>query len=231
MFLYSLLSVSEQTTELIKWISVVAVILLLAVIAFIGTSNKKEKYDAKKLAFAGICVSMSFTLSVLKFKIFESGGSITFASFVPILLFAYIYGAADGFLVGLIHGLLNFIESPYILTPVTFLLDYLLPFASVGVMGFFSDKKRSEKHVKPLIVGAVCVFSLRLIFHLLSGVIFFNAGYIADNFPVWAIENSFLYSFIYQCMYVPFDALIAIGVLIALEKTKLLDNLLTQIRK
>ena len=231
MFLYSLLSVSEQTTELVKWISVVAVILLLVVIAFIGASNKKKKYDAKKLAFAGICVSMSFTLSVLKFKIFESGGSITFASFVPILLFAYIYGPADGFLVGLIHGLLNFIESPYILTPVTFLLDYLLPFASVGVMGFFSNKNRNEKHLKPLIVGAVCVFSLRLIFHLLSGVIFFNAGYIADNFPVWAIENSFLYSFIYQCMYVPFDALIAIGVLIALEKTKLLDNLLTQIRK
>jgi len=228
MFLYSLLSVSEKTTEIIKWISVGAVILLLAVIGFIGGSNTK-KHDAKKLAFAGICISVSFTLSVIKFKIFASGGSITIASFVPVLLFAYCYGLADGLLVGLIHGLLNFIESPYILTPATFFLDYLLPFASIGVMGLFKRMPRKEKAVAPLVLGAVCAFSLRFIFHLLSGVIFFNAGYV-EELPAFALDNAFLYSFIYQCMYVPFDAAIAIGVLVALTKTGVLDTLLKQMK-
>lgn len=227
MFLYSLLSVSEKTTEIIKWISVGAVILLLAVIGFIGGSNKK--HDAKKLAFAGICICVSFTLAVIKFKIFASGGSITFASFVPVLVFSYCYGVADGLLVGLIHGLLNFIESPYILTPATFFLDYLLPFASVGVMGLFRRIPRKEKAVAPLVLGAVCVFFLRFTFHLLSGVIFFNAGYV-EELPVLGIENAFLYSFIYQCLYVPFDAVIAIASLIALTKTGVLDRLLRQMK-
>ena len=135
MFLYSLLEVGAHATNVVKWVSVGAIVVLLAVVAFIGFG--KNKFDAKRLAFAGICVAMSFVLAFIKVKPVQYGGSITLASFVPILLFAYVYGPADGFLVGLIHGLLNFIESPYILTPATFILDYLLAFASIGIMGFF----------------------------------------------------------------------------------------------
>ena len=137
MLLYSLLEVSEQTTNVVKWVSVLGVVLVLCVIALIGFLQNGKRFDAKKIAFAGICVSMSFTLAVIKFSPVQSGGSITIASFVPILIFAYVYGVADGLLIGLIHGLLNFIEDPYILTPATFIFDYLLAFMSVGVMGFF----------------------------------------------------------------------------------------------
>ena len=45
MFLYSLLEVSEKATNVVKWISVGAVVLLLAVIALIGFGGKK-RYDA-----------------------------------------------------------------------------------------------------------------------------------------------------------------------------------------
>ena len=65
MFLNSLLAVSEKTTETVKWISVVAVIVLLGVIALIGFARKKT-FDAKQVAFAGVCVAMSFTLAVLR---------------------------------------------------------------------------------------------------------------------------------------------------------------------
>ena len=229
MFLFSLLSVSEKTTEIVKWISVGAVILLLLAIGFIGGTNAK-KHDAKKLALAGVCICVSFTLSVIKFKIFPSGGSITVGSFVPLLIFAYAYGTADGLLVGLIHGLLNFVESPYILTPATFLLDYLLPFASIGIIGLFKRLPRKEKAVLPLVTGASCAFLLRFFFHFLSGIIFFNAGYV-EGLPVGSVENAFLYSFIYQCLYVPFDALIAVGILISLTKTGVLDTLLKQIKR
>lgn len=227
MYLYSLLEVSEQTTNVVKWISVVAVVLLLAVIGFIGMVRKStgaRKYDAKRIAFAGMCVATSFVLALVKFKPVQYGGSITLASFVPVLIYAYVYGAADGFTVGLIHGLLNFIESPYILTPATFVLDYLLAFASIGVMGFFGKIQRKEKAALPVVLGCISVFSLRFVFHLFSGMIFFLQDAVWVSLPNWAMGNAFVYSFIYQCVYVPADALIATLVLVFAAKTGFLDE-------
>ncbi|MBQ8295042.1 MAG: energy-coupled thiamine transporter ThiT [Clostridia bacterium] len=224
MYLYSLLEVSEQATNVVKWISVGAVAVLLGAIALLGLLNK-QKFDARKLAFAGICVAMSFALAIFKFKIVQFGGSITVASFVPILIYAYVYGVADGLIVGLIHGLLNFIESPYILTPATFILDYLLPFASVALMGFFGKKQQEQPTLKPIVLGCVCVFCARFFFHWLSGIIFFLEGAIWDPLPGWAMQNALLYSFIYQCVYIPLDAVIATMVLIFLTKSGVLHKL------
>jgi thiamine transporter len=224
MFLYSLLEVSEQTTEIVKWISVAAVLLLLGAIAVIALA-KKTRREPKRIAFAGVCVAMSFTLAVLKFSPVQYGGSVTLASFVPILLYAYFYGVADGLLVGLVHGLLNFIEDPYILTPATFLLDYLLAFASVGVMGIFGKTRRKEKGALPLVLGCICAEGLRFVFHLCSGAIFFLEGAVWVDFPAWATANAFVYSFIYQCVYIPADALIATLTLIALCKSGVFDRL------
>lgn len=224
MFPYSLLEVSEQATNIVKWISVGAVFVLLAVIALIGALRKKQ-YDAKRPAFAGVCIAMSFTLAVLKLPNTPSG-SITLASFVPILLYAYFYGVADGLLVGLIHGLLNFIEDPYILTPATFIFDYLLAFASVGLMGVFRNVKREKRQALPLILGCVSVFALRFLCHFCSGAIFFMHDAVWVEFPAWATANAFVYSFVYQCLYIPADCIIAALVLLALAKTGVVDILL-----
>lgn len=224
MFLYSLLEVSEKATNVVKWISVGAVVLLLAVIALIGFGGKK-RYDAKRIAFAGVCVAMSFVLALIKFKPVQYGGSITLASFVPVLVYAYVYGPTSGFMVGLIHGLLNFIESPYILTPATFILDYLLAFASIGIMGFFGKLPRKEKSALPVVLGSVAVFTARFVFHLVSGAIFFMQDAVWVSLPNWAMGNAFVYSLIYQCVYVPADCLIATLVLFALAKTGVLDKL------
>ena len=229
MFLYSLLEISEQTTNIVKWISVGAVVLLLALIFFISFLRKK-KVDTKRIAFAGVCVSMSFTLAIIKFSPIQYGGSITLASFVPILIYAYCFGAADGFIVGLIHGLLNFIEDPYILSPATFLLDYLLAFASVGVMGFFGKMQRKEKGYLPLVLGCVAVFTIRFICHLCSGMIFFLQDAVWVSFPTWATGNAFIYSFIYQCVYIPADGFIATMVLFILAKTGVLQKLTNLMR-
>lgn len=230
MFLYSLLEVSERATNVVKWISIGAVILLLAIILLIGSLSKR-KFDAKRLAFAGVCIATSFVLAIIKFKPVQYGGSITLASFVPVLIYAYVYGALDGFIIGLIHGLLNFIESPYILTPATFILDYLLAFMSIGVMGFFGKIPRKEKGALPLVLGAICVFSIRFLAHFFSGAIFFLQDSVWVSLPDWAMTNAFAYSFIYQCVYIPADAIIAIAVLIAIAKTGVLDRLIRIMRK
>ena len=227
MFLYSLLEVGAKTTNLVKWISVGAVVVLLTLIALFGIFRKKknEKYDAKRIAFAGVCVASSFVLALIKFKPVQYGGSITLASFVPILLYAYVYGAGNGFIVGIIHGLLNFIESPYILTPATFVLDYLLAFAGVGLMGFFGKMPTNNRSALPLVLGCVCVFTARFLAHLCSGMIFFLQDAVWVTLPNWAMGNAFIYSLVYQCVYIPADAFIATMVLLFLKKCGVLDKL------
>ncbi len=230
MYLNSLLEVSDKATNTVKWISVVtvaAVVLLFAVIAVICIKGKK-KYDAKRIAFAGISLGLSFALSFLKVSPVNNGGSITLASFVPVLIYTFVYGFTDGLLVGLIFGLLNFVSSPYILTPMTFILDYLLAFASIGVMGF--AKKFTKKTTFNVVLGTVAVFAVRFAFHLVSGMIYFQQNAIWAELPAWALGNSFVYSFIYQCVYLPADCAIAAVVLYALAKSKVVEKLAAMMR-
>lgn len=223
MLQFSLLEVSEQTTDIVKWVSLGAVFVLLGVIAAICLKGKK-RYDAKHIAFAAVTVALSFALSYAKFSPVPYGGSITIASFVPVLIYAYAYGVIDGLLVGLTFGLLNFISGPYILTPFTFILDYLLAFASIGFMGI--AKKFTKKTTFNVVLGTLGVYIIRFIFHLISGIIYFNEDAIWVNLPGWAVSGPFVYSFIYQCIYIPADCAIAIVVLYILAKTKVLDRLL-----
>lgn len=217
----NLLEVSEQITDTVMWISVAAVIVLLGVIAIICFKGKK-RYDAKHIAFAGVSLGLSFALSYVKFSPVPYGGSITLASFVPLLIYAYVYGLADGLLVGLIFGLLNFISGPYILTPMTFILDYLLAFASIGFMGI--ARKFSDKITFNMVLGVLGVYLIRFIFHLVSGAIYFAENAVWVDFPEWAVANAFIYSFIYQCVYIPADCLIAAIVLFVLAKTRVLER-------
>ena len=223
MYLFTLLEVSDKATKIVQRISIAAVVLLLAVIAVICFNFKGKKYDAKRIAFAGLSVGLSFALSNVKVSPVTYGGSITLASFVPVLIYAYVYGFADGLLIGLIHGLLNFISDPYILTPMTFILDFLLAFASIGIMGF--AHKFTKKTTFNVVLGTVAVFSVRFIFHLISGIIYFANDSIWVSLPSWALDNAFIYSFIYQCVYIPADCAIAAVVLYVIAKTKTMDRL------
>ena len=94
-------------------------------------------------------------------------------------------------------------------------------------MGLFRKMSRRERGCLPLVLGGICVFSLRFISHLISGIIFFTQGAVWVTLPAWAMGNAFVYSFIYQCVYIPLDAVIALSVLIALCKSGILDRLIT----
>ena len=236
-----MLAVSDETTEIVKYVSIGAAILLfLAVltIAFVGKKQENRgKLGAKRVALAGMCLGLSFALSYAKVSPVTSGGSVTLASMAPLLLYAYFFGIADGLLVGLIFGLLNFISGPWILTPMTFVLDYLLAYGSIGLMGFagkfkftrktkIDDLAKDESHsqkergdVLPIVLGTLIVYAARFFFHLCSGMIYFAENSIWVEFPNWALANGFVYSFIYQCLYLPLDCAITLTVLFVLTKT------------
>ena len=108
---------------LVAWITVATILILTGILFLICLKSKTEGFDTKRMAYAGICIAASFALSFVKFKFLPSG-SITVASMVPIMLYAYFFGATSGLLVGIIHGLLQFIESAWLFNATTFLLDY-----------------------------------------------------------------------------------------------------------
>ena len=204
---------------LVAWISASTILILVAILSFICLENKKKSFNTKKMAFAGISIASSFALSFVKFKFIPSG-SITVASLVPIMLYAYFFGAVSGLLVGLIHGLLQFIESAYLFNATTFLLDYPIAFASIAMMGL--ARNLVKKELPALTVGVLLTYLCRFTAHVISGLIYFNAGMIDANFPT---GNMFVYSFIYQISYVGPDMVIALVVTVLLSTSHTISRL------
>ncbi len=216
----SLLAVSQKATDVVKWISLGAIALFVVILVI--TCIKGKRFSTTDIAYAGVCLAASFALSFIKVSPVQFGGSITLASFVPSLIYAYKAGPVKGTLAGIILGLFNFISDPYILTPMTFILDYILAFASIGLMGFAPKLGKLPVTAK-VVIGTVIVFAARFIFHLCSGFIFFAEDSVWADLPQ---TNMFVYSFIYQCVYLPADCAICVAVLVVLVKTKVFDKLL-----
>lgn len=221
MFNFSLLAaVSEKTTEIVTWVSIGCIAALAITLTLLCIFVKK--YSTHEIAYAGICLALSFALSFIKVSPVHLGGSITLASFVPLLIYAYKFGPVKGTLAGIMLGLFNFISGPYILTPLTFFLDYVLAFAGIGLMGFAPKLGKLSVTAK-VCIGTVLVYVARFIFHLLSGFIYFAENAIWVDLPT---TNMFVYSFIYQLVYLPADCAICVVVLFAVARTKALDRLL-----
>ena len=197
--------------------SIIAVVLAIGLLVLICLTNKK--LSSKTLAYAGVSVALSFVLSLIKVSPVTYGGSITLASMLPIIIFCYFYGLFPSLIVGVVYGLLQFLSDPYVLTPFTFILDYLLAFLSVAIVPIirkFSNKKYS------LLLAILCTYVLRFLFHLVSGVIYFNMGAVWAELPT---NTAFGYSFLYQVVYLVPDAIITTLVAFTLIKTNVLPKL------
>ena len=209
-----------ETTELVSLISIIALAVLGILLVVLCVANKKS--DTRSLVYAAICISTGFALSFIKFSPVTYGGSITLASFLPLLIYAYAYGPVKGLLAGLIYGVLQFVQEPYILTPMTFVLDYLLAFASIALMGF--APKFSKSVMANVLLGCVLVYVFRFIVHLVSGIIYFNLGEIYTDLPQ---SSAFLYSFLYQCCYLPGDCVICMVVLFLFVRQNVFSRLIS----
>lgn len=216
--------IDDDASSNFMWVSYVSIFVLIAIL--VALSKFRKNLNTKTLAFAGLTIATSFTLSFLKVSPVTYGGSITLASMLPISIFAYAFGLAPALLVGLIYGLLQFIQNPYIFSYATFLLDFLLAFSSIAMMPIIK-KLLGDKKYTPAI--AICfVFLVRFIFHFMSGLIYFDNGGIWANLPQ---DNAFIYSFLYQITYLLPDLIVNLIVLIPLIKTNKFELLLKYMNK
>jgi thiamine transporter len=146
------------------WIIVLCVVGLVALLLLL----RRQQWTTHMLATGALCVALGFILSCITVYKLPQGGSITPASMLPIMFFAWVYGPIPGVCAGLVHGVLQLIQGAYVLHPLQFLLDYIFPFAVLGLAGLF---RRDKQLWLGVLVAGVC----RYIVHFLSGYVFFGS--------------------------------------------------------
>ena len=173
------------------------------------------KLTTKSLVYGAISISLSFILSFITIVHMPQGGSITPASMLPLIIFAYSFGVIPGIIAGTVYGLLQLIQDPYILHPVQVLLDYPLPFAMIGLAGIIKTKSKYTN----IIVGTIIACLGRYVCHVISGFVFF-----ASYTP--AGQNSIMYSMIYNS-FVLVDMAICLSLLLLPPVWKTINRIRT----
>ena len=93
------------------WVTV-AVLLVVGVAVYLITrkkGSKKSFWTAKTMAVGAMCMALSSVLSLIKLWSMPMGGSVTPASMLPLLLFAYCYGVGPGMVLGALYGVMQFL--------------------------------------------------------------------------------------------------------------------------
>jgi thiamine transporter len=210
----------NDVNQLGLYLSAVIMVAGILVLAFF-TDKNKEPFNARSLALAGICVALAFALSYVRIFKMPMGGSITLASTLPIMLYSYIYGSKKGLLIGLIYGILQAVQDPWIIHPAQFVLDYGVAFAAIGTTGFVKDLGLFKGKVRlQFALGAVAAGLMRLLAHFFSGAFAFG------SFGAWytdyseAFNNPYVYSLVYNLLYVVPDLLISLAAGLILLSSK-----------
>lgn len=176
-----------------------------ALYASLKGKGGKTVWTTQKLALGAVCIALSSVLSLVKVWEMPQGGSVTAASMLPIILFAYAYGAGPGLTLGAVYGILQFILKPYFYSLPQFLLDYPVAFGCLGLAGLFS---RSGNERLGLTLGAVTASAGRLLAAVASGVLFF-AEYAPEGM------SPIIYSLSYNASYMVPECIICVMLSVA----------------
>lgn len=184
-------NVYDATSQILLYVLTAILVAVLVVITLVF-GKKRNAPTTKTIAFGGVTIATSFALSYIQFFNLPSGGSITLASLLPVMVFSYIFGMRKGMLVGLLYGILQFIQAPWFLHPMQFLLDYPLAFAAIAFAGLFKELKLFEKlPIVQFLLGATATAIFRYFAHVISGIYVFGSG---DPENYSAVGWSFMYN-------------------------------------
>ena len=153
-------------------VSAVVFMALMVVMWFVG--DKRKMSDTRSIVYGAISIALSFALSYARIFKLPQGGSVTFASLLPLMIYCCMFGTRRGLIVCTIYGVLQALQDPYIIHPMQFLLDYPLAFGLIGVSGIFMEKGVfKDKKVVAFLLGGVIAVVLRYACHVCSGVFAF----------------------------------------------------------
>lgn len=160
-----------------------------------------------------MCVAVAIVTNLVRIYTFPFGGSVTLFSMLFIVLPSWLYGVREGSVTGLIFGVLQFIIEPFVISPLQFILDYLIAFSIMGTAGIFRNRKNG------LITGYIVAVISRWIIATLAGLEWFKAGSIA-----WEGWSPLPYSMAYNAVYIFAEAVITVIILLIPAMQKAMEN-------
>lgn len=173
-------------------VSAVVFMVIMVVLWFVG--DKRKMSDTRSIVYGAISIALSFALSYAKLFKLPQGGSVTFASLLPLMIYCCMFGTRRGLIVCTIYGVLQALQDPFIIHPMQFLLDYPLAFGLIGVSGIFMEKGVfKDKKVVAFLLGGVLAVVLRYACHVCSGVFAF-----ADYADLDKYDTAIAYSMAYN---------------------------------
>lgn len=179
-------------------------------------TNKRTFWNTKMLALGAMCIALSTVLSLIKLFELPNGGSVTPASMLPMMLFAYVYGTVPGLLLGAVYGLLQFLFGGWFLSLPQMLMDYPIAFAMVGLAGL-TNKMTNQP--LGLALGVVIASLGRFVAAVTAGLIFWTD--LTDG--LWA---AIVYSLGYNGSYMGIECVICVLIALAIG-----PRLVKEIRK
>lgn len=200
-------------------VSALAVILLAAAVIFFCSKNSStRKMTTQQLVTCAVALALAYVTSYIKLFKLPFGGSVTLFSMLFIVLIGYWYGAKIGILTGLVYGIFQFLQEPYVLSLFQVCCDYILAFGAMGIAGFFS---RSKKH--GLVKAYLAAILARGAFHALGGYLYWM-DYMPSNFPK---SLTALYPIIYNYSFILAEGILTVIVISIPAVSKALNQIRT----
>ena len=162
-------------TPATTWIAVAVMVVLALMLLLIGKTRKQ--WTAKAVAYAALAIALSFVLSLIRLYRMPSGGSVTPASMLPVMLFAAAFGVGPGVLAGAVLGVLQYMQGGWFLNVWQFLLDYVLAYAALGLCGLYKPLKKVKGG---LYISMVIAVLCRLVSATLAGYMFWDTAFWAS---------------------------------------------------
>lgn len=119
----------------------------------------------RRLTAMAVAVALAVLLGFIRLYRLPWGGSLSL-KILPLVYLSISHGPRAGMAGGLAAGLVTLIIDPVVLHPIQVVLDYLLPYAMLGIIGYFPGWPR-------LGITVACI--LRLASHVVSGAVYFAA--------------------------------------------------------
>ena len=182
-------------------------VVLVGIMAVGAFTDKARQYDSRSLTYAAICIATSYALSYIKFFSLPQGGSVTFASLLPLMLYAFMFGPRKGVVAAVVYGLLQFVQSPQFYHPMQVLIDYPIAFGMIGLVGVAKNFSfLGKKTVVQFAFGATLAVTLRYLASVTSGWFVFGS---------WAMDgyNALTWALVYNLFcFADLAILLAVGV-------------------
>jgi thiamine transporter len=153
------------------------------------------KFDTKKITFTAMMIALALIFEIFSTFVLPlpQGGNISVVA-IPLIILGYYYGVPTAMLGGVIVGVSQgLFVPPFVVNPIQYLLDYVLPFAFMGMATVFIKLNPKQENTL-LSLGILLSLTLRYISHVISGTLFF-AEYAGDQIPI-------IYSLIYNITFI-----------------------------